>query len=122
MLASLLTRQDTEITVLHDRNPLYVQLSDGSFRNGYTVKIQNKRHEARRFRILAEGLPGASLAAMGGSHDDIAVGPDRIHTLRVYVAAPLSATPAAVTEFEIVAADLATGERLADATSFRRAE
>ena len=122
MLASLLSRQDTEITVLHDRNPLYVQLSDGSFRNGYTVKIQNKRYEARQFRILAEGLPGASLSAMGGSHDDISVGPDRIRTLRVYVAAPLSATPEAVTEFEIVAADLVTGERHADATAFRRAE
>jgi cytochrome c oxidase accessory protein FixG len=122
MFASLLTRQDTEITVLHDRNPLYVQLSDGSFRNGYTVKIQNKRHEARRFRILAEGLPGASLSAIGESHDAISVGPDRIRTLRVYVAAPLSATPETVTEFAIVAADLETGARHADATAFRRAE
>ena len=122
MLAALVSRQDTEITVLHDRNPLYVQLSDGSFRNGYTVKIQNKRHEARRFRILAAGLPGASLSAMGGSADDIPVGPDRIRTLRVYVAAPLSATPETVTEFEIVVTDLATGERHADATAFRRAE
>ena len=122
MLVTLVSREDTEIAVLGDRNPLFVQLSDGSFRNGYTVKIQNKRHESRRFRILAEGLPGATLSAVGGSSDDIPVGPDRLRTLRVYVAAPLSATPAAVTGFEIVAADLATGERYAHATAFRRAE
>ena len=122
MLATLLTRDDTGIAVQRDRNPLFVQLSDGSFRNGYTVKIQNKRHETRRFRILAGGLPGATLSVVGGDGDDISVGPDRLRTVRVYVAAPRSATPAAVTAFEIVAADLATGERLAHSTSFRRAE
>ena len=122
MLATLLSRGDTEIAVLRDRNPLFVQLSDGSFRNGYTVKLQNKRHETRRFRILAEGLPGAVLSAVGGGSDDIAVGPDRLRSLRVYVAAPLPATPEAVTPFDIVAADLATGERYPHATTFRRAE
>ena len=120
MLATLLTREDTGIAVQRDRNPLFVQLSDGSFRNGYTVKIQNKRHETRRFRILAEGLPGATLSVIGGG--GISVRSDRLRTVRVYVTAPLSATPAAVTAFEIVAADLATGERFAHSTSFRRAE
>ena len=122
MLAALLSRGDTEITVLRDRNPLFVRLSDGSFRNGYTVKLQNKRHETRRFRILAEGLPGTALSAVGGGNDDVSVGPDRLRTLRIYVAAPVSATPEAVTQFEIVAADLATGERYPHATTFRRAE
>ena len=122
MLATLLTRGDTATTVLRDRNPLFVQLSDGSFRNGYTVKIQNKRHEARRFRILAEGLPGAVLSTVGGDTGHIAVEPDRLRMLRVYVAAPLAATPGPVTDFEIVAADLATGERYAHATTFRRPE
>ena len=122
MLATLLTRGDTGIAVLRDRNPLFVQLSDGSFRNGYTVKIQNKRHEARRFRILSEGLPGAVLTAVGAGGGEISVGPDRLRTVRVYVAAPRSATPATVTDFRIVATDLATGGRYAHTTSFRRAE
>ena len=74
MLATLLSRNDTEITVLRDRNPLFVQLSDGSFRNGYTVKLRNKRHETRRFRILAEGLPRAALSAVGGG-GEVSVGP-----------------------------------------------
>ncbi len=121
MLATLLSRNDTEITVLRDRNPLFVQLSDGSFRNGYTVKLRNKRHETRRFRILAEGLPRAALSAVGGG-GEVSVGPDRLRTVRIYVAAPVSATPEAVTRFDIVAADLETGQRYPHATTFRRAE
>lgn len=38
----LLTRGDLEMSVLRDRNPLFVPLSDGSVRNGYTIKILNK--------------------------------------------------------------------------------
>src|SRR5690606_11286607 len=38
MLAVLLTRSRLDVNVLHDRNPVFVQLSDGSVRNGYTVK------------------------------------------------------------------------------------
>ena len=40
-------RPTLEINVLHDRNPLFVRLSDGGMRNGYTVKILNKLHEPR---------------------------------------------------------------------------
>jgi polyferredoxin len=29
--------------VLHERNPLFVRLSDGSIRNAYTVRLLNKR-------------------------------------------------------------------------------
>ncbi len=31
-----------DLTVLHDRRPLFVQLSDGSIRNKYLVKVMNK--------------------------------------------------------------------------------
>ncbi len=44
MLVALCNRTTLEINVLHDRNPPYVLLSDGSVRNGYTVKILNKLH------------------------------------------------------------------------------
>ena len=121
MLATLLARGDTDITVLRDRNPLFVQLSDGSFRNGYTVKLQNKRHQARAFRILTDGLTDATLSAVGGDNQ-LSVGPDQLRTLRIYVAAPVAATPAAVTHFDIVATDLETGERYRHATTFRRAQ
>src|SRR5262249_9207437 len=42
MLAALLLRADLDVSVLHDRNPVYVQLSDGGLHNGYTIKLLNK--------------------------------------------------------------------------------
>ncbi len=47
MLWAWLHRHDLEINVLHDRHPLYVQLTDGGLRNGYTVKLLNKLHRTR---------------------------------------------------------------------------
>src|SRR5215510_6442125 len=67
MLAGILLRSNLEINVLHERNPAYVILSDGSVRNAYTVKILNKRHEPREFRVEAKGLPEAQLALAGSS-------------------------------------------------------
>ena len=52
--------------MLHDRNPLYVQLSDGGMRNGYTVKILNKLLPAALLQPRAwHGLPGAALSIVG---------------------------------------------------------
>ena len=35
-----------DLKVLHDRLPLFIQLSDGSIRNKYEIKIMNKTHES----------------------------------------------------------------------------
>lgn len=51
VLYSLLTRASLELHVLHDRNPLYVKLSDGSIRNGYDIRILNKTHEDRAYSL-----------------------------------------------------------------------
>ena len=42
MIYALATRSNDGVSVLHDRNPLFVRLSDGSLRNAYTVRIINK--------------------------------------------------------------------------------
>ena len=48
MLTALVLRPDLEVSILHDRNPIYVQLSDGGLRNGYTIKLLNKLYETPR--------------------------------------------------------------------------
>ena len=63
MLVGLLTRDRLDINVLPDRNPLYVTLSDGSIRNGYTVKVLNMTAEPRTFEVAIDGLPGAAHVA-----------------------------------------------------------
>ena len=58
LLYALLSRDRLEINVLHDRNPQFVTLSDGSIRNGYTVKLLNMIPEPRTFVLSIEGLAG----------------------------------------------------------------
>ena len=58
MLTALMLRPELEVSVLHDRNPLYVKLSDGGLRNGYTVKILNKVYQPRAFKLGVSGLAG----------------------------------------------------------------
>ena len=91
MLYTLLHRTQLDVNVVPDRNPLYVTLSDGSIRNGYTVKILNKRQEERSFRLSIENLPGATMEMVGeagiqGTSFEITVEPDKLKAVKIYVA------------------------------------
>ena len=48
--------------VEHDRNPQFVLESDGSIRNGYTLRILNMIAEPRNIAIAIDGLPGGSMS------------------------------------------------------------
>jgi cytochrome c oxidase accessory protein FixG len=90
MLASLVQRSQLDVNVVPDRNPLFVTLSDGAIRNGYTVKILNKRQQERSFRLSVDGLPGASMEMVGesgasGQSFDITVAPDKLRAVKIYV-------------------------------------
>ena len=66
---------------------LYVLLSDGGIRNGYTVKILNKLHEPQ-FHLGVDGIPGAALTIVGHEKESepaVTVAPDELQSLRVYV-------------------------------------
>ena len=94
MVAVLALRGDTELHVLRDRAPLFVTLSDGSIRNGYTIKILNKAREARDYTLAVDGVPGATLTVVGAASSvpapqvRLTARPDSVATYRVYVAAP----------------------------------
>ena len=76
MLYTLATRRSEGITVIHDRNPIYVRLADGSIRNAFTVHILNKSLETRLFLLTVDGLPGVDVQA-GGRHRDQRQSADR---------------------------------------------
>ncbi len=65
MLVSLVLRDRLGVNIVADRNPLYVTLSDGAIRNGYTVKILNMKAEPRAFHITIDNLPGATMEMVG---------------------------------------------------------
>lgn len=90
MLYSLITRAPLELHILHDRNPLFVKLSDGSIRNGYDVKILNKTHEDREYELRLEGLENATLVMQGAGDinpESLLVFADSVGHFRLFVSA-----------------------------------
>lgn len=55
------TRSDSEVSVQQERQPLYVMLSDGSFRNRYQIHIVNKTESDQLYTIDVEGISPRSL-------------------------------------------------------------
>jgi cytochrome c oxidase accessory protein FixG len=94
MLFSLGQRDRLDIHVDPDRNPRYVQLSDGQVRNSYTLKLRNMETRPRTVDITISGLPGAVVWSEGGSRDaagshfQVALQPDVVTKVRMFVAAP----------------------------------
>jgi len=94
MMYSLATRDFAGVNVLHDRNPIFVKLSDGGVRNGFTVRLLNKRPLYRQFLLNVEGLPAeATVQAIGvdeavSGRPVIDVGPDRTREIRVLIIMP----------------------------------
>ncbi|HWV40470.1 cytochrome c oxidase accessory protein CcoG [Pseudorhodoplanes sp.] len=100
MLYALLTRHAFDVSVIHDRNPVFVRMTDGAIRNGYTLRILNKRLEPRRFAVSVQGVPASTIEIIGlplGAAHNVEVGPDQSREFRVlvnnYDFAPLASTP-----------------------------
>ena len=91
MFYSLMHRERLDVSVLNDRNPLFVRLSDGSIRNGFTIKILNMEQRPRSFVVSAEGLPGSTMTMTGGDVEplrefNVDVEADKLRAIKVYVA------------------------------------
>ncbi|WEK06666.1 MAG: cytochrome c oxidase accessory protein CcoG [Candidatus Devosia phytovorans] len=90
MLVALSMRPSIGLNVLHDRNPLFVMLADGSIQNGFDVKVLNMTNESHDLVLSIEGLDGATLsgpglADQGKTQLEVSVEPDLVLPLRVYV-------------------------------------
>lgn len=106
MLYALVSRAPMELHVLHDRNPLYVQLSDGEIRNGYTLKILNKTYDHRNYSVSVEGLekPNITVKAAGDiTPDTLKVEADSVGTYHVFISS--AAEPSAPKDISIVLTD-----------------
>jgi cytochrome c oxidase accessory protein FixG len=114
MITSLAMRQSIYLTVMHDRNPLFVRLSDGSIRNGYTIRVANKKLDERRYALSLDGLADARLDIVGGTVDPqgravVAVGPDQTLEARVLVTVQGAPVPPS-TDVHFTLTDLTTGD------------
>jgi cytochrome c oxidase accessory protein FixG len=124
MTFALLTRTAQSISVLHDRNPIFVRLSDGAIRNAYTVRIANKRSERREFTLGISGLAGSLLDVVQTRDDGrfvIEVGPDQTREIRVLVT-DYAGRPAGSTPINFHLYDAMSGERASASDYFRAPE
>ena len=116
MLYVLLTRDFAGINVLHDRNPIFVTQSDGSIRNGYTIRVLNKRQHERHFVLNVEGMPlGTTVEAIGvdtvfTDKPVVEVGPDTTRELRVLITSPSEAELPKSTDITFRLTDAVMGE------------
>jgi cytochrome c oxidase accessory protein FixG len=115
MLYALATRELEGISVIHDRNPMFVRLSEGALRNGYTIRIVNKQRNAREFILALDGLPAALIDFVGlppraDGQPLIDVGPDQTREVRVLVT-DYGAPPPASSRIVFRLTDVATGEQ-----------
>jgi cytochrome c oxidase accessory protein FixG len=123
MLYSLLTRNPVGLSVVHDRNPLFVSLKDGSIRNAAAVHVLNKRNAARTYRLAVDGLPNASVHVVGVDADPtgaqlIAVGPDQTRELRVLLTVPAGTKLGRSTSVSFRITDTASGASATAADHF----
>ena len=123
MVFGLASRDRLEINVLHDRAPLFVTLSDGSIRNGYTFKVLNMEREAKTYALSTGGIGSATMTVIGYETKGAAtvrlpVKPDDIGSFRVFVKASRSALDGKSTGFDFLLTDTATGETIEHATVF----
>lgn len=91
-IASLVIRPLQELSVQHDRAPLFVLDQAGDLRNGYVVKVSNKTLQPASFDLTTVGVPAASLrlAENGGAPGPsvrLDVPADSVGTFRVLLTA-----------------------------------
>jgi cytochrome c oxidase accessory protein FixG len=126
MLVALNARTTLEVNVQPDRNPLFVRLSDGGVRNGYTVKILNKLHEPHTFEIKTDGLKDARITAAGSNNSSsliVSVPTDVVSEQHVFVSVPAATLPALAPQaqaFSLTVRDTQSGQTVWHETTFRR--
>lgn len=103
-----------QLNVIHERQPLYVTLSDGSIQNKYTLKIINKSDKALDVKITLSELPGAIYANQG---QVVHVGPGKVLPLSVTVHVPRALVKKEAMEIEFHVIDGATGAFITETES-----
>ena len=82
-----------DLSILRERNPTFVRLSDGSIRNAYTVKVQNHNNAARTFQLAVDGPKNLDIKVVGTT-ETFDVEGDKLRAIRVLLTVPASSITA----------------------------
>jgi cytochrome c oxidase accessory protein FixG len=107
LLTVLALRITLSVSVLHDRNPIYVMLKDGTIRNGYDIKISNMSPDTRQVVVYLQNLDDAMITTVdteGYPQKALAVTlePDKVAALKFYIVADPTHLKPGLNDFNIV--------------------
>jgi cytochrome c oxidase accessory protein FixG len=125
MLAVLILRPGVGLDVIPDRNPLFITLSDGSIRNGCTVRVMNKAYTAKAYRLgtdVAGGLLMLAGDAAAAPTVTVPAPPDGVGSYHIYLRPPREAVQGEVADIGLVLTDPDTGAPRRFTTLFRGPE
>ncbi len=108
MLYALLNRTTLDMNVLRDRQPNFVQLSDGTVRNGYTLKVLNKATHKRQLDLSILGLSASDINVIGQDNLQLEAPADETIEFRLYIAADPKTVSGQKTDYWIVLKDIET--------------
>ncbi|CCQ72124.1 cytochrome c oxidase accessory protein CcoG [Magnetospira sp. QH-2] len=117
-------RASIEINILRDRAPLFVRLSDGNIRNGYTYKILNMVSRSKTYELSLKGIDGALMTVIGyqktpSAKATLPVKSDTVGTFKVYVKSGTDVLDGESTDLDFVLTDTETGESVSNSSVFR---
>lgn len=123
ILSVLAMRETLDVNILHDRNPVFVKLRDGSIRNGFEIKILNMRGQIRQFWIQTEGLNGALMKPAGSQNLPtksllVEVPADKLRALKVFVTLPKNEITSVRTHFKFKVTSLLGAETTSTDANF----
>lgn len=101
---SVLSRIPVELTVMRDRNTLFVETADGGVENIYRLHIVNMDPKPHTYSLSVTGIDG--LEVKGLTRYNLAGSEDREINLRVRADADALSAPRTDITFEIVAEDM----------------
>jgi cytochrome c oxidase accessory protein FixG len=111
LMFALGNRTRLDLTVGHDRNPLWVRMSDGDIRNAYTIKLRNMESRPRTVWLTLDGLANARMWDSTDAESAAAatlrftVPADSVEQRRIYLRSPAQTEDSVPIGFTVTAAD-----------------
>lgn len=121
ILYSLVARAPLDAAVIADRNPLYVRLSNGDLRNGFTLKLLNKTNSPQKVAVSIDGIAGAEIVVPGHEGESapvVELAPDTVAAVRAFVKLPPADWKGEPLDFEFTVADPTRGLSVSVPTRF----
>ena len=121
MLFSLIKKPQIETTLIQERNPLFITLSDGSIRNAYNLKIINKTHQPKNFKIAISRPNFGILKITNHDENNIIVPAETALDFRALISfspEELAKINPSETLIEMTIIDLSTQEKMIISTIF----